>query len=218
MLSDLGWSEAAVALVAPWFFALQLRTLELARAQSRRAGVGSDRHGRAYRTLRQPRRIQDRDSTRGSSRSTASWPSSSSSSLCGLAYQQIYKGALHHEQERQQNERRVITPGPARQHLRPATAGSWSATGPVRGRPLPRRAAPEFRKRVHPGPQQLPRWPATRTCRPATQLERIAHVSVVQRYLDQVNSLLGRTGTVDGAGSSATSSASSSCPTRSSTT
>ena len=37
MLSDLAWSEAALALIAPWFFALQLRTLELARAQPSRA-------------------------------------------------------------------------------------------------------------------------------------------------------------------------------------
>src|SRR5450432_4151681 len=29
----------------------------------------------------------------------------------GLAYQQIIRGAMHHEQERQQNERRIITPG-----------------------------------------------------------------------------------------------------------
>jgi rod shape-determining protein MreD len=32
MLADLTWSEAAIALAAPWFFALQLRSLELARA------------------------------------------------------------------------------------------------------------------------------------------------------------------------------------------
>src|SRR5271165_179725 len=32
MLSDLLWSEAAVAAAGPWFFALQARTLELARA------------------------------------------------------------------------------------------------------------------------------------------------------------------------------------------
>lgn len=32
MLSDLLCSEAVVALIAPWFFALQIRTLELARA------------------------------------------------------------------------------------------------------------------------------------------------------------------------------------------
>jgi rod shape-determining protein MreD len=34
MLSDLAWSEAVLALVAPWFFALQLRSLELARADT----------------------------------------------------------------------------------------------------------------------------------------------------------------------------------------
>lgn len=32
MLSDLVWSQAVIALIAPWFFALQLRSLELARA------------------------------------------------------------------------------------------------------------------------------------------------------------------------------------------
>jgi rod shape-determining protein MreD len=36
LLSDLGWSEAVLAAVAPWFFALQLRTLELARAKPSR--------------------------------------------------------------------------------------------------------------------------------------------------------------------------------------
>ena len=33
LLSDLAWSELMILLVAPWFFALQLRTLELARAK-----------------------------------------------------------------------------------------------------------------------------------------------------------------------------------------
>jgi cell shape-determining protein MreD len=36
MLSDLVCSEVALALIAPWFFALQIRTLELARAQPAR--------------------------------------------------------------------------------------------------------------------------------------------------------------------------------------
>jgi len=36
LLWDLAWSEAALALVAPWFFALQARSLELARANSSR--------------------------------------------------------------------------------------------------------------------------------------------------------------------------------------
>jgi rod shape-determining protein MreD len=34
---DFGWSQAAVALAAPWFFALQMRSLELARAVSSRS-------------------------------------------------------------------------------------------------------------------------------------------------------------------------------------
>ncbi len=37
MFSDLIWSEAVVALAAPWFFALQLHSLILARAQPPRA-------------------------------------------------------------------------------------------------------------------------------------------------------------------------------------
>jgi rod shape-determining protein MreD len=37
MLSDLAWSEIMIVAVAPWFFALQLRTLELARANPSRA-------------------------------------------------------------------------------------------------------------------------------------------------------------------------------------
>jgi rod shape-determining protein MreD len=37
MLSDLAWSELVLAVTAPWFFALQLRTLELARANPPRS-------------------------------------------------------------------------------------------------------------------------------------------------------------------------------------
>jgi rod shape-determining protein MreD len=37
LLSDLAWSELAVLVIAPWFFALQLRTLELARANPSRS-------------------------------------------------------------------------------------------------------------------------------------------------------------------------------------
>jgi cell shape-determining protein MreD len=37
VLSDLAWSEISVALAAPWFFSLQLRALEMARANPSRA-------------------------------------------------------------------------------------------------------------------------------------------------------------------------------------
>jgi hypothetical protein len=36
-LSDLAWSETVIVFAAPWFFALQLRTLELARANPPRS-------------------------------------------------------------------------------------------------------------------------------------------------------------------------------------
>jgi rod shape-determining protein MreD len=36
-LSDLLWSEAVIASIAPWFFALQLHSLELARANTARS-------------------------------------------------------------------------------------------------------------------------------------------------------------------------------------
>jgi penicillin-binding protein 2 len=117
--------------------------------------------------------------------------------VCGLAYQQLYKGELHHEQERLQNERRIITPG--------ARGNILDRQGRILVANRARFAVdldldllrPEFRSeyiRVRnnyraTGDQDLPN---------SYQMDRIAHVSVVQRYLDQVNLLLGRTGSVDG--------------------
>jgi penicillin-binding protein 2 len=118
---------------------------------------------------------------------------------CGLAYQQIIKGAIHHEEERQQNERRVIVPGPR--------GNIFDRDGRLLVGNRPRFAVvlyldelrPEFRKeyllvrtnyRVT-GDQDMPT---------SAQMERIAHVSVVKRYMDQINEFLGRDGTVDGAG------------------
>lgn len=117
--------------------------------------------------------------------------------VCGLAYQQIYMGAIHHEQERLQNERRVIVPGPR--------GDIFDREGRKLVENRSRFAVvlyldelrQEFRREyIHirnnyrsAGDQDLPT---------GAQLERLARVSVVQRYLDQVNVLLGRTGTVDG--------------------
>jgi penicillin-binding protein 2 len=118
---------------------------------------------------------------------------------CGLGYQQIYKGAIHHEEERQQNERRVIVPGPR--------GNIFDREGRLLVGNRPRFAVVlyldelrgEFRKefiRVRnnyrlTGDQDIPT---------GAQLERIAHVSVVKRYMDQINEFLGRSGEVDGAG------------------
>jgi penicillin-binding protein 2 len=117
---------------------------------------------------------------------------------CGLAYQQIIKSAIHHEQERLQNERRVIVPGPR--------GDIFDREGRKLVENRSRFAVvlyldelrQEFRQeyiRIRnnyraSGDQDLPT---------SAQLERLARVSVVQRYLDQVNVLLGRTGSVDGA-------------------
>jgi penicillin-binding protein 2 len=116
---------------------------------------------------------------------------------CGLVYQQIIKGAIHHEQERLQNERRVIVPGPR--------GDIFDRNGRKLVENRSRFAVvlyldelrQEFRQeyiRIRnnyraSGDQDLPT---------SAQLERLARVSVVQRYMDQVNAMLGRTGSVDG--------------------
>ena len=114
----------------------------------------------------------------------------------GLAYQQLAKDALHHEQERQQNERRIIVPGPR--------GNIYDRNGRLLVGNRPRFAVvlnldelrPEFRKEYL---RILRNYKATgdRDIPSNEQLEQIAHASVVQRYLDQVNSFLGRWGTVD---------------------
>ena len=114
----------------------------------------------------------------------------------GLAYQQIIKGSIHHEQERQQNERRVITPGPRgnildRDGRRLVENRSRFAVVLYLDE-----LRPEFRKEYariranyrEAGDQDLPT---------SSQIERLAHVSVVKRYMDQVNEITGRTGDVD---------------------
>ncbi|HEY5078828.1 MAG TPA: penicillin-binding transpeptidase domain-containing protein, partial [Opitutaceae bacterium] len=114
----------------------------------------------------------------------------------GLAYQQILKGALHHEQERLQNERRVIEPGPRgdifdREGRRLVENRSRFAVV---------LDLDELRPEFHKEYQRIrANYKATgdKDQPTAAQTERLAHVSVVQRYLDQVNSILGRTGGVD---------------------
>ncbi len=114
----------------------------------------------------------------------------------GLAYQQLIKGSIHHEEERQQNERRVIVPGPR--------GNIYDRSGRLLVGNRPRFAVvlyldelrPEFREEFirvrnnyrRTGEGDIPT---------SSQLERIAHTSVVKRYMDQVNEFLGRSGEVD---------------------
>jgi penicillin-binding protein 2 len=117
----------------------------------------------------------------------------------GLAYQQIIKGAIHHEQERQQNERRIIVPGPRGNIL--------DRKGRVLVGNRARNAVvlyldelrPDFRRefiRI----RNNYRATADQDLPTGSQMERIAHVSVVTRYMDQVNEILGRSGIVDATG------------------
>lgn len=116
----------------------------------------------------------------------------------GLAYQQLFNRDRHRDSERMQNQRRILVPGPR--------GNIYDREGRLLVGNRPRFAAvlyldelrPEFRRefiRIRKnyratGDKDLPT---------AAQLEQIARVSVVQRYLDQVNDLLHRAAIVDSA-------------------
>jgi penicillin-binding protein 2 len=113
-----------------------------------------------------------------------------------LAYLQLVRSDVQGERERQQNERRVIVPGPR--------GNIYDRTGRLLVGNRPRFAAvlylDELRAEIRreairirnnyrdTGDQDLP----TRE-----QIEQIARVEVVQRYLDQVDRLLGRSDQVN---------------------
>jgi penicillin-binding protein 2 len=118
--------------------------------------------------------------------------------VCGLAFQQLFNAGTHHERERHQDQRRVVTPGPR--------GNIYDRSGRLLVSNRPRFAvvlyldelAGEFRREFirirnnyrEIGDKDLPTAP---------QMEQIARVSVVQRYLDQVNAILGQDHKVDAA-------------------
>jgi penicillin-binding protein 2 len=116
---------------------------------------------------------------------------------CSLAYQQIIRGAIHHEQERLQNERRIITPG--------SRGDIMDRNGKLLVGNRPRNAVvlyldelrPEFRKKFR---EIQANYKGTGDLPTPAQIEQLAHVSVVGRYMEQVNQILGRSGVVDAAG------------------
>lgn len=115
----------------------------------------------------------------------------------GVAYQQIFKTDEHHERERQQSQRRVLVPGPR--------GNIYDREGRLLVGNRPRFAAvlylDELRRdfrheyiRIRKnyrstGDKDIPSW---------SQMQQIARVTVVQRYLDQVNKILHRNEKVDG--------------------
>ncbi len=116
----------------------------------------------------------------------------------GLAYQQLFRTDIYHERERVQNQRRILVPGPR--------GNIYDRDGRLLVGNRPRFAVvlyldelrAEFRRefiRVRKnyrdtGDKELPT---------SAQMEEIARASVVQRYLDEVNTILRRNEQVDSA-------------------
>jgi penicillin-binding protein 2 len=116
--------------------------------------------------------------------------------VVGLAYQQLINTGIYNERERVQNQRRVLVPGPR--------GNIYDRNNQLIVGNRPRFAVvlyldelrQEFRREYirvrrnyrETGDKDLPN---------STQMEQIARSSVVQRYLDQVNTILGRKEQVD---------------------
>lgn len=114
----------------------------------------------------------------------------------GLAYQQLSKAGDYQESERVQNQRRIIIPGPRgniydRNHqLIVGNRPRFSV------RLLLDELRPELRReqiRIRNNYREID----DKDVPNRAQLEKIARVSVVQRYLDQINAILGRDEKVD---------------------
>lgn len=114
----------------------------------------------------------------------------------GIAYQQLFRTDEHHERERMQSQRRILVPGPR--------GNIYDRDGRLIVGNRPRFSAVlyldelrrEFRRefiRI----RKNYRDTDDKDLPTSDQMERIARTTVVQRYLDQVNEILGRNETVD---------------------
>jgi penicillin-binding protein 2 len=114
----------------------------------------------------------------------------------GLAWQQLLRADVYHEREKQQNERRILVPGPR--------GNIYDREGRLIVGNRPRFAVVvyldelrrEFRReyiRVRKNYRDL----GDKDIPNSGQLEQIAQVSVVQNYLDKVDEILGRDEKVD---------------------
>jgi penicillin-binding protein 2 len=117
--------------------------------------------------------------------------------VTGLAYQQIFQTANHQENERVQNQRRILIPGPR--------GNIYDRNGNLLVGNRPRLAvvlyldelrAEIYRKYVE--VRTAYRASGDRDLPTDRQLRQIARTAVVQRYLDEVNKILGRSEKVDG--------------------
>lgn len=120
----------------------------------------------------------------------------------GLAYRQLFRSGDYGERERLQNQRRVLVPGPRGNiydrydRLLVGNRSRFAVTlylDELRGQ-----FRTEYIEVVRRYRESVEEGAITRGERPTPdQLEQIARAQVVQRYLDQVNRILGRSDKVD---------------------
>lgn len=120
----------------------------------------------------------------------------------GLAYRQLFRAGDYGERERLQNQRRVLIPGPRGniydRNGRPLVLNRPHFSATVELDALRREFQREYQETVRRYRESEAAGDTLRSDRPSpAQLEQIARVQVVQRYLDQVNRLLGRSERVD---------------------
>jgi penicillin-binding protein 2 len=115
----------------------------------------------------------------------------------GLAYRQLFRSGDYGERQRLQNQRRVLIPGPRgniydrNNHLLVGNRSRFAVT--LYLDQLGKEFHTEYIKIVLHYRESEADGEITRSDRPSPgQLEQIARLQVVQRYLDQVNRLLGR--------------------------
>lgn len=115
----------------------------------------------------------------------------------GIAYQQLFRTDEHHERERMQSQRRILVPGPR--------GNIYDRDGRLIVGNRPRFSVVlyldelrrEFR-REYIRIRKNYRESDDKDLPSSSQLEQIARATVVQRYLDQVNAIIGRNEKVDG--------------------
>ncbi len=120
----------------------------------------------------------------------------------GLAYRQLFRSGAYGERERLQNQRRVLVPGPRgniydrQNRLLVGNRSRFAVT--LYLDELRREFRREYIEVVRRYRESEEEGALARGDRPRpSQLEQIARAQVVQRYLDQVNRILGRDEKVD---------------------
>jgi len=120
----------------------------------------------------------------------------------GLAYRQLFRSGAYSERERLQNQRRVLVPGPRGniydRHGRLLVGNRSRFAVTLYLDELRREFRTEYIEIVRRYRESEAEGDIAQSDRPSPgQLEQIARAQVVQRYLDQINRLLGRNEKVD---------------------